>query len=272
MRSFSVSSISHIDRYIRFLLLPVVIALSITGCTSIGARQTESAKHSLHPETFTFKDKGQALYYTFEIGDPHPPETLVFLISGSGCASVKNILRPYFEPLHDLGVRFFVLQKRGITENSSGYFCSNVFEKTDYYEQTLADQQEFFEHTIAQLTTEPRAIVLIGASEGATIAAKLASREPMVTQLGLIGGGGWTQREDLQLLSHKVWYLSRPDDTFDQIESDPNSLTRTAWGHSYKYWSSFLDINIGDILLTLKIPIILAMGQNDESEGVRNFV
>ncbi|MFA6921874.1 MAG: prolyl oligopeptidase family serine peptidase [Gallionella sp.] len=275
MRSFTVLLVAHVGRHIRLfhiLLLSVAITLAMTGCASVGERQAESEKPALHPETFIFKDKGQALYYTFEIGNPHPQETLVFFISGSGCASVKDLLQTYFEPMHDLGVRFFALQKRGITANSNGDFCSNAFEETDYSEHTLSDQQEFFDKTIAQLTTKPRAIVLIGASEGTTIAAKLAGMEPSITHLGLIGGGGWTQREDLRLLSHKVWYLGRPDETFRMIESDPNSLTRTAWGHSYKYWSSFLDIDIGDILLSLKIPIVLAMGQEDESVPVESSI
>lgn len=249
----------------RFWILTVAIAFAITGCSTINVRQSESEKHAPQPEFFTFKDGGEALYYMFETGTPISPETLIFFVSGSGCASVKSRLPTFFDPMRDVGVRVFALQKRGISENSGGFVCSEVFEAADYFERILSDQQEFIAKKLATYATKPRAVILIGASEGAVVAAKLASLDSRITHLGLIGSGGSTLREDLRILSERTWYLSSPEETYRWIADDADNLAKSVWGHSYKYWSSMLDVNIGDILLALEIPIVLVMGQDDES-------
>jgi predicted esterase len=263
---FAIRTLRQYIRSLSFLFLTLTIFGALGGCASLAPQPDEVKHDTLHSSPFTFKDGGQALYYSFTLGTPSTESALIFFVSGSGCASVKERLPGYFDPIqHQLDALVLVLQKRGIEENSNGNTCPRKFALTDYFDQTVADQTEFINHQLAMQPATPKAIVLLGASEGAVVAAKIASIDSRITHLALIGGGGSTVRENLQLLSRKVWYLSAPEEKFTAIAADPSNTTKSAWGHSYKYWSSLLDVNIGNLLLSLDIPIVMAMGEQDES-------
>jgi len=255
------------------LILIFAIFGALGGCTSSNPRPDDVKHNKLHANSFKFKDGGQALYYSFDLGAPSAGSTLIFFVSGSGCASVKARFPGYFDPIqHQLDARVLVLQKRGIEENSNGNSCSRTFVHTDYFDQTVADQTEFINYQLGKQSTRPKAIVLMGASEGSVVAAKIASIDSRMTHLALIGSGGSTVRENLRLLSRKIWYLSAPEEKFAAIATEPGSTTKSAWGHSYKYWSSLLDVDIGNLLLSLDIPIVMAMGEQDESVPVETAI
>lgn len=248
------------------LLLTLAIFGALGGCASFAPQSDEMKHDTLRPRPFTFNDGGQTPYYSFTFGAPSVDGALVFFVSGSGCASVKGRFPGYFDPIrHQLDARVFVLQKRGVEENSNGNTCPRAFIRTDYFDQTVADQTEFIHYQLAMQSATPKAIVLMGASEGAIVAAKIASVNARITHLALIGGGGSTVREYLQLLSRKSRRLRAPKEKFAAIAADPDNITKSAWGHSYKYWSSLLDVNIGDLLLSLDIPIMMAMGEQDKN-------
>jgi predicted esterase len=259
----------EIGRYDQFFLhcfLSTILVFALTNCSTIQVQDNREENSLLTPNTFRFKDGGQSLFYTFDIGTPSPQDPLFIFVSGSGCASLKYRFPGYFNPIRNLiNARVLALQKRKIEENSTGDTCSSDFADTDYFDQSVSDQREFINQQLATQTVKPRAVVLIGASEGATVAAKIASTEPMITHIALIGGGGETARKDLRLLSDRKWYFFGLEAKFVSIAKNPNSVEQRAWGQTYKYWSSLLDINIGDLLFSLKIPIIMAMGENDDS-------
>ena len=263
---FAIQTLKQHVRSLSFLFLTLAIFGALGGCASLAPQPDEVKHDSLHSSLFTFKDGGQALYYSFTLGTPSTESALIFFVSGSGCTSVKGRLPGYFDPIQNkLDARVLVLQKRGIEANSNGNTCPRSFALTDYFDQTVADQTEFINHQLAMQPATPKAIVLLGASEGAVVAAQIASIDSRITHLALIGGGGSTVRENLQLLSRKIWFLSAPEEKFAAIAADPISTTKSVWGHSYKYWSSLLDVNIGNLLLSLDIPIVMAMGEQDES-------
>jgi predicted esterase len=236
------------------------------GCSSFSSRTTVENSEKLNPQIFTFKAGGNAIFYHFELGSPTENSAVVFFVSGSGCASVRDRFSRYFNPIkHQFDAHVFVLQKRGIEENSNGNNCPTDFIHTDYFDQTVADQVAFIDHHLESRVVSPRAVVLMGASEGAVVAAKIASTNTRITHLALIGSGGQTVRKNLQLLSKNVWYMRNVETQLSNIEKEPNREDLSVWGHSYKYWSSLLDVDIGSLLMSLDIPIVLAMGEKDES-------
>ncbi|MDR2031475.1 MAG: alpha/beta hydrolase, partial [Azoarcus sp.] len=230
------------------------------------------AEHPLpvHAESFVFRDEMNAPFYRLQLGNENLSNIAIFFISGSGCASVKHRLGSYFEPIRDkINATVFALQKRAIDEeNRTGRACSAAFHKTDYIEQTVADQREFIDAQLARFSVKPKAVVLLGASEGAFVAARIANVDRRITHLGLIGGGGATMRENLKVLSRSTWYLRNPDKRFAEIAAEPDNTDAKIWGHSHKYWASLLDIDIGNELIKLDIPIVAAMGEKDESVSV----
>jgi len=221
-------------------------------------------------ESFHFRDKADAPSYRLELGNENSSDIAIFFVSGSGCASIKHRLSPFFEPIRGkVNATVFVLQKRAIEEeNRTGSACSADFRKTDFIGQSIADQREFIDTQLALLSVKPKAVVLMGASEGAVVAAKIANADRRVTHLGLIGGGGTTVRENLKALSRSTWYLRNPETGFADIARDPNNTDAKVWGHSYKYWASLLDVDIGNELMQLDIPIVAAMGEKDEAVPV----
>jgi len=252
-------------RALSFLLLVAIFGV-LGGCASISHGTAQLKQGALRPEKFHFDDGGYANYYYFDLGNPLAGSPVVFFISGSGCSSVKLRFPNFFDPIKQkLDAYVFVLQKRGIGGNEDGASCSSSFASTDYFDKTVSDQREFINHQLALQPKVPRVVLLMGASEGAVVAAKIASLDHRITNLALIGGGGETIRDNLRTLSQRVWFLRSPERNFASIESDPTNTMKNVWGHSYKYWSSILDVNIGSLLISVDIPIVMAMGEQDES-------
>lgn len=247
-------------------LLLSVLFLFLGACSTLNVYIPGSKGELLEPQIFTFEDGNSAISYSFPLGHPNPDSAVLFFISGSGCASIASRFPGYFEPIKDaIDANVFILQKRGIDYKSNGANCSDYFNKNDFYEQIVSDQREFINSKIKSINGNPAPIVLIGASEGGIIASKIAESNPKITHLGLISSGGSTMRSNLLSVSKKSLFMRASDAAFAEIESDPESFDRTVWGHSYKYWSSFLDIDIGSVLSSLRIPVVLAMGDQDKS-------
>lgn len=259
----------NIIKYFTFL----VLSLAIASCGNPNVKSKMQKKSTLLPFIFTFSDEKKAIYYTFKlVNDSTKINTLIFFISGSGCSSVKNRFPDYFSPLNGVPAIVYILQKRGIADGQSGGSCSKNFISTDYFEQILKDQKEFISNKISSNKFKYQNIVLIGASEGSIIAAKIAEENPNITHLGLIGSGGASLREDLTLLAKKqLFFYFTLNRNLSSIKNNPNSLTKTAWGHTYKYWSSFLDIDFRNILPKQNIPIIIAMGEQDKSVPIESL-
>ncbi len=259
-------------------IIKYFVSISLTFLLLSCANNLNSSKEANKPiglpsNVFIFNDKGKANYYTFDlIKKKSKINTVVFFISGSGCSSVKSRFPSYLEPLIGTPATVYILQKRGIIDGHAGNKCSKEFVLTDYFEKTLKDQKEFISKKLATSLSKYTNIVLIGASEGSVVASKIAESNSKITHLGLIGSGGASLRKDLEILSRKQLLFSF---TFKRnirsIEKYPNSFTKTAWGHSYKYWSSILDVDLRKILPKLNIPITIAMGENDKSVPIESL-
>lgn len=256
-------------RYCATATAAIYVVLVQTGCSTM---PDAVADHPLNvrAEPFHFRDKVDAPSYRLQLGNENSSDITIFFVSGSGCASIKHRLAPFFEPIRGkVNATVFALQKRAIDEeNRTGSSCSAAFDKTDYIGQSVADQRQFIDVQLAKLSVKPKAVVLLGVSEGAVVAAKIANSDQRITHLGLIGGGGTTVRENLKTLSRSTWYLRNPEKGFSEIAGDRNNTDAQIWGHSYKYWASLLDINIGNELIQLDIPVVAAMGKEDEAVPV----
>ncbi len=199
-----------------------------------------------------------------------PSKALIIYIHGSTCESVLSKMDFLAGPLL-FGASVVVLERRGIDENRKAdeATCNEFSGKETRVEDHLRIIREYS----AKLPKETP-VILIGGSEGADVAATVAAREPRVTELVLIGGGGaWTQAEEFQhFLTAKgsLLGLSKKeelDKIFDDIKANPDSLKMWA-GHSYRRWSSYLWDRPSDYLVKLDIPIFVAQGDKDDSVPV----
>jgi len=137
------------------------------------------------------------------------------------------------------------------------------------------------------LIPEGTPIILIGASEGADVATKVATLEPRVTHLVLLSvGGGMTQADELGILvsrdrttpiapgcapSKGFGDLDKPglEAAFARIKADPDS--DELWlGQPLKRWSSFLWSPAGDDLRRISIQTFIAQGTCDDAVPVES--
>lgn len=68
-----------------------------------------------------------------------------------------------------------------------------------------------------------------------------------------------------------VYYaFNSGDEGWNKILSDPRSIEQDWYGNPYRWWSDIMDIDPLPDFLKLNIPIIIGMGENDQSVPVES--
>jgi pimeloyl-ACP methyl ester carboxylesterase len=189
-------------RLLRLFVLSLAFAMS--GCTTLERTAHMYSSEAPPPLTFQYKDGGSSIYYAFSVGDAPQPDTAVFFYGATGCPSWKSVMPGYVSGFTG-AARVFVLNKRFVPDRSTGLFdCGQEFHLANNPEQWVADYSEFIAAQISSITPKPRNVVLVGVSEGALPAAKIAGLLPAVTHLAIIGSGGYSMRKSLATLKQRV--------------------------------------------------------------------
>lgn len=284
------------NKIYRKSLYAIFLAMLLCSCGHFG-RQA-SLPEEMHKHEFKFKDLGTAEYFILEkslFGFDSSIEQgpiLMFVVPGSGCASMQTFLSEYFRGLEGESgaIKIFVLQKRyilsatkmqiGGAQHTDSEPCSSDFISNDHLSRWLADQQEFILHMLElQGMSQARAqrLVIMGISEGAEVAPLLARTIPGVTHLALLGNGGMQPMEAFRLLAEKqrvsrslvadqVQQASLIDE-LDRVEKiDPHTPDYSMVnGRSALYWRELSQLKHTENLLALTIPIFMAMGEADQA-------
>lgn len=236
-----------------------------SGCTTIQRVSHMYGSEAQTAAKFAFKDGGETFYYTFTTGDNEQLDTFVFFYGGSGCPSWKQVMPGYVEGLQ-ANARIFAVNKRFVGDRSTGIFdCGNEFNIANKPDQWYADLEEFVRFQLAASARRPRNVALVGVSEGALVASMVASRVPEVTHLGIIGSGAYPLRK--ALAAAQVTKDGNIDiaKEWEDIKADPTNIQKTKYGHPYRWWVSVLDIDPTPNYLRLGIPILIGIGEKDES-------
>jgi pimeloyl-ACP methyl ester carboxylesterase len=221
----------------------------------------------------------------YRSSDPRP---LALFIQGSGCHSVfrygeggairgsqQNLLLQAAEDR----VRVLVVEKpgveyldnpglRGTAEN-----CRAIFHE----EHTLPRWVTALSAAVTGICTLPsirrNPLLVFGHSEGGIVAARLAAERPEITHIAILSGNGPTQLFDLAVQARgddpsesfaaREARVEEVYQEFANIQDDPDSTTKFAWGHPYRRWSSFLATSTLDELLRSSASVYLAYGAND---------
>ncbi|MFZ2405994.1 MAG: dienelactone hydrolase family protein [Methylobacter sp.] len=91
-----------------------------------------------------------------------------------------------------------------------------------------------------------------------------------ITHLAIIGSGGYSMRKSLATLAHRGAIGFDADEGWNKILSDPRSIEQDWYGNPYRWWSDVMDIDPLPDFLKLNIPIIVGMGENDQSVPVES--
>jgi pimeloyl-ACP methyl ester carboxylesterase len=220
---------------------------------------------------------------------------LILFIQGSGCQSMfqrhgdriggglQNLAlleakkRARVLVVEKPGVKFLDAPKRpGTAEGASREFLE---------EHTLP---RWVEANLAALRSawrlpgvDAKRTLVFGHSEGGLVAASVAAKEPGVTHVASLAGGGPSQLFDLVELLSKPQPNEKPEAVarrrnavykeFARILSDPNSTTQFWMGHPYRRWSTFLQHSVTEELLKTKAAIYLVQGTADNAVSVAGF-
>jgi pimeloyl-ACP methyl ester carboxylesterase len=226
----------------------------------------------LTPHTFAFKDGGSGVYYAFAVGQAPQPDALVFFYGGSGCHSWRSVMPGYVAGLI-ANARVLVLNKRFVADApDDSQTCSPQFNQANHPEQWVLDYQEFIRAMLAAVPRKPRSVVLVGVSEGALVAVKVAQAMPEITHLAIIGDGAWSMRASLRALYQRGAIPLDVDANWHNIAADPISLTKQWFGNPYKWWADVMDIEPLNDYLALSIPVVVGFGEKDESVPVESAI
>ena len=120
--------------------------------------------------------------------------------------------------------------------------------------------------------------LVLGASEGGQIAARVAAHFPEVTHVAVLACGGATQLFDALTQASQPRPNDNPGDAgkrrqavldeWAKIQADPDSISKFWNGHPYRRWSSFLRENATTDLVRAKARVYLAHGSADEAVPV----
>jgi len=207
---------------------------------------------------------------SFAIGGNAQPDSLVFFYGGSGCRSWHSVMPGYVKGI-GVNARILVLNKRFVADApSASRTCSTRFNQANNPEQWVSDYSEFITDQLATAMPKPRNVVLVGVSEGALVAVRVAKHFPEVTHVAIIGSGAWSMRSSLRELHHRQAIPFDVDHEWKKVALDRRSLQKQWFGNPYRWWADVMDIEPTADYLALSVPIIVGFGEKDESVPVES--
>lgn len=260
----------HTAIKLAFHLLVLSLVSIASGCTSIQRMAHMYGNEAPSALSFQYRNGGKSSYYSFNTGSATQPDSVLFFYGATGCPSWKSVMPDYVSGL-TADARIFVLNKRHVADRSSGFFdCGSDFHLANNPERWIADYSEFIAIQLENISPKPRNVVLVGVSEGAIPAVKIAAQSSVVTHLAIIGSGGYSMRQSLSTLRQKGATSFDVEAGWREIASDPRSMEKNWYGNRYRWWSDVMDIAPIDDYLKLNIPILIGIGEQDQSVPVES--
>lgn len=249
--------------------------LACQGCGRLDSRRADPPIHVATHE-FHYRDGGKSLYFVLDkrpaaddarlASPPQQPSTLMFVIPGSDCTSMRSFLPQYFDGLQARSgaMRIFILQKRFIPLREADG-CGDDFMRLDHPSRWVEDQSEFIRQELASAEVNgqaPARVAVVGISEGAEAAAPVAARVRGVTHLALLANGGMDPYEAFRLQAARYGFPGAPGDIERQCP-DAAADDMLVAGRYCRYWRELRELRHTDNLLATTLPIFVAMGEAD---------
>ncbi|MES2676651.1 MAG: alpha/beta fold hydrolase [Pseudomonadota bacterium] len=231
---------------------------------------------------YTIQDKtGRNItYYLSKSNTKGAP--LLLMIQGSGCDRVFNkspdsVYSTIFNLVNIANEnKFSVLAVEkpfsGRRQNADGNAveatCTQDFHRDFTAASWVAALNTAIQAATAKMNYTPAHILIFGHSEGAGIASKVAVENSHVTHVITSGGSGTSQMFDFIAFAYQNCFdrstcIDQAYRELDNINQDPQSHTKFAWGHPYKRWSSFFRLDPAENLLKAKAKVYLMFGTSD---------
>lgn len=246
----------------------VFVSGALVAASALAERMLEEATIQI--------DGKQRRYYRLHDVPANEKAIPILLVSGSGCRDFGHRIPSFFER-YPAPVDVYFLEKTGIEKGDDGQRCSETYNRASYLERRVDDTLEFIDSEPHLKSLAPRKLAILGFSEGGTVAPVVASRSAKIGWLATGGSGGLAQSEEFLILAGRgvapyatLFSRDRLLQTYAAIKADPNNFGKDFFGHSYRYWSSYLFHDPLPTYALLDIPIIAAMGEKDDSVPIES--
>jgi len=250
------------------------LRIVVLACTTLAA-SSASAERRLTEGQIQI-DGQQRRYYRLHDDVSTGSATPILLVSGSGCRAFGHRIPGFFQR-YPAPVDVYFLEKAGIGKDDDGTRCSQAYVRGDYLERRVADTLAFIESEPRLKSLAARKLAIVGFSEGGMVAPIVASRSARIGWLATGGSGGLPQSEEFLIFHARgvapyatLFTREQLLQTYAAIKADPENTDKQFFGHSYRYWSSHLFHDPLSTYAQLNIPIVAAMGENDDSVPIES--
>lgn len=222
------------------------------------------------------RNDGTTIQYYLQ--KPHLPASRILLIvlQGSDCNSVTHdkfiydVLRNAW-PAADL----LVVEKYGITADLTKSAsaerpdCPDLYIEKDSPTQRLDDLKRVTRKVLEN--ADYQSVIVLGGSEGATIAAMFAAKTHLPDAVVLINGGGrWFLDDVLHSIGKQSpgETLQQDLDGFKGFAAHVTSSERfdlQVSNHGYSWWREMLTIDQQELLQKITTPVLVVQSGKDES-------
>lgn len=253
------------------LRLLLLLPLFLTGCLkSIGLGPR--IELTIRGISFNPRPGEQLDFYIGGRNDAPPSDKLLILVQGSGEGSMRERFGDAAEAV-TLGYDIVYLEKYAWNDPIT-------FRRTDARSRRLADIHAAVRHIVDNVYGgSVRTIGVIAEGEGGVIAPDLATLIPEMKWLVVLGAGGMSRAQELEILHHRNPSVDRSIEIgsldalraqFDRMRNDgsPDSMWRD---HSWRYWQSYLDYAPAASVERLEIPTIFIMGERDQRVPIESL-
>jgi esterase/lipase len=259
------SRLNHLSKNILLLATIIFLAFYFYACTGY------SVNMGIKGYTAVNEDNDSLKYYIGTEDGSAGKSKLLVLVQGSGRESISRRFGWGAEAAM-FGYDVLYLEKYA-------YDDSLKFLKTDCRERRMKDISfainDVAKNVYGNNLTE---ICLFADSEGGVLAPELASEIALVKKILILGNGGLSGVEKINILFDKEkkynynGYLAKSgikskddlDVLLKEIKDNPDT-DKYFLGNTYKYWNSYIYYDIDRYYEKLKIPALVIMGEKDFS-------
>jgi hypothetical protein len=281
-----------------FVLLVALLVASLTGLAAPTPVAVPDFPANFPYRAFDVTDSlGRSVRFYLSDADVHDARPLILVIQGSGCASsffrrdgrisqswhalVRQAAagRAQVLVVEKPGVQLFDLPQKPGGAND----CTAGFKREHTRDRWLAALQAGLRGALEQRAQKPAAVMALGHSEGAAFAPYLAIADPAVTHVASLAASPLSQLHDFfdmaargegfiaQAPGNKADHIKRVLDAWKQVQSDPQSDSKSVFGHAHRYWNDKFAPFDWTQLDRSRARFFLAHGDADENSSVRVF-
>ncbi|EBR0130310.1 alpha/beta fold hydrolase [Morganella morganii] len=247
---------------------------------AMASETQNTGKETVRTENLARQD-GSAVHYYLLHRQAEPTRKLLVLIQGSDCNSARNnrFMVDTFGgafPDHDI----LLVEKYGITDALS--FNDRDGERADCPAETMLNDSlsvrvSDYAAVLDRLKGEYDTVLLLGGSEGATVAEHTALASPVVDAVVAVNGGGRFFLDDVtdsfrnspqQLEESQLAGFLAFTDAVKRNEVENDMLVSQ---HGMRWWREFLAADAQQVLNGQTKPVLVIQTLNDTNVSVTSF-